>query len=388
MRPELESTDCVFIEPTLINEAVIKSIIARCHPKCKRQAEFNGFKVALIRHEDTQLHSHFSFLSLDSGVYALGKTLGRGGFGKVRLALNLKTGEQVAIKSQKTSKRHEVQKQTMLTRAFGIGRAGEVCGPFYDEAISYIVLPLATESLRDYYNRGRYTLKQVYTILHDIMVQLQELHYSGRVHLDIRPDNILMFGDNAYIADFGLCMTTGTRLYGLHEPPLKYKWAPPERFFMERYEVHPSTDMYGLGYIVSWFTPKLRDRALSVIQAKLLNYDPRTRGTLEEVKYILELAMAELTAPKTCVCRGVKLASHRVVSPADMPFSAPLPLPVKVDDDEAPIREVKSEEFGNLELVPHDDPVSEHDSGPHESPKFSKPLVPPASYIGLDLCDE
>ncbi len=48
-----------------------------------------------------------------------------------------------------------------------------------------------------------------WNLAHDILAGLAELHADGRVHLDIKPDNIMIEGDLARILDFGLAGVEG-----------------------------------------------------------------------------------------------------------------------------------------------------------------------------------
>src|SRR2546423_104971 len=74
-------------------------------------------------------------------------------------------------------------------------------------------------------------------------------HARGLVHRDVSPRNILVEGDHAYLADFGVARTTttaGLTRTGHFVGNLNY--AAPEQFRGERLDGR--TDVYALGGVL------------------------------------------------------------------------------------------------------------------------------------------
>lgn len=74
---------------------------------------------------------------------------------------------------------------------------GDVRAPFY-------VMPLADGSLQDAakYNKGQ--LEAVLRLVLPVVDALEAAHKEGVIHRDIKPGNILVFGDQPVLADFGI----------------------------------------------------------------------------------------------------------------------------------------------------------------------------------------
>jgi serine/threonine protein kinase/dienelactone hydrolase len=75
----------------------------------------------------------------------------------------------------------------------------------------YYVMPFAEgESLRDRLTReGPLPLPQAIRLLHEVVDALAYAHAQGVVHRDIKPDNVLLLGQHAVVADFGIAKAIG-----------------------------------------------------------------------------------------------------------------------------------------------------------------------------------
>jgi serine/threonine protein kinase len=56
---------------------------------------------------------------------------------------------------------------------------------------------------------GRLPVRESLVIARDIGEALEHAHARGVVHRDVKPDNIYVAGDGAYLMDFGLAITSG-----------------------------------------------------------------------------------------------------------------------------------------------------------------------------------
>jgi len=145
------------------------------------------------------------------GTYAVERQLGQGGMAVVFLARDLRHGRQVAIKVFLPE----------IAAAFGKGRflqeirtAANLSHPnilaLHDsgegDGLLYYVMPYVEgESLADRLAReGQLPIEQALAITRQVAAALQHAHGHGIVHRDIKPGNILLSGDNAFVADFGI----------------------------------------------------------------------------------------------------------------------------------------------------------------------------------------
>ncbi|CAF3413828.1 unnamed protein product [Rotaria sp. Silwood1] len=116
--------------------------------------------------------SQVTYLSL-IGYYELLKTIGNGGFDKVKQAIHLLTGEFVAIK--------------IVDKA----KLGYFCN---GELFDYII------------NRNHLSKEQARYFFRQIVSTVAYMHKKGYCHRDLKPENLLLdHKENFKLIDFGLC---------------------------------------------------------------------------------------------------------------------------------------------------------------------------------------
>jgi hypothetical protein len=109
-----------------------------------------------------------------------------------------------------------------------------------------ITMPLADCHLKQYVKNKKPSLSSLLHIWRDLLSGLSFLHSSGYLHLDIKPSNILLRGQTAMLADFGLAKamfpgwdraSSFTRI--------TYTYRPPENFTVDEYDTW--SDIWSLG---------------------------------------------------------------------------------------------------------------------------------------------
>ncbi|GAB4817310.1 hypothetical protein N2152v2_004356 [Parachlorella kessleri] len=145
--------------------------------------------------------------------YRLGKTLGIGSFGKVKVAEHILTGHKVAIKILNRKKikqmdmEEKVRREIKILRLFmhpHIIRLYEVIETAND---IYVVMEyVKAGELFDYIvEKGRLLEEEARTFFQQIVSGVEYCHRNMVVHRDLKPENLLLDAKrNIKIADFGL----------------------------------------------------------------------------------------------------------------------------------------------------------------------------------------
>ncbi|PIN22445.1 Serine/threonine protein kinase [Handroanthus impetiginosus] len=147
------------------------------------------------------------------GKYELGRTLGRGTFAKVKLAKNVETGDNVAIKvlDKKKVLQHKMVGQikreisTMkLIRHPNVIRIFEVMA---SKTKIYIVMELVTggELFDKIAARGKLKEDEARKYFQQLIDGIDYCHSRGVYHRDLKPENLLLDAhDVLKVSDFGL----------------------------------------------------------------------------------------------------------------------------------------------------------------------------------------
>jgi 5'-AMP-activated protein kinase, catalytic alpha subunit len=147
------------------------------------------------------------------GPYKLGKTLGIGAFGKVKLGVHTITGQKVAVKILNKHKIKHLEMAEKVKREINILklcthphiiRLYEVIDTPSD---IFVIMEYVPEGeLFDYIvSRGRLPADEARQFFQQIVSGIEYCHYHRIVHRDLKPENLLLDADkNIKIADFGL----------------------------------------------------------------------------------------------------------------------------------------------------------------------------------------
>jgi serine/threonine protein kinase len=217
------------------------------------------------------------------GRYEIERELGHGGMATVYLARDVRGDRAVAIKVMHPRVANALSAQRFL-REIGIaGSMGHpLIVPLHDsgavgEVLYYVMPYVEGETLAERLTRTRrLALDQALAIAHDVAEALGHAHRQGVLHRDVKPENILLAGGRALVADFGLARAIGAANYqkltdtGVLVGTVYYM--SPEQIRDDR-DLDQRTDVYGLGCILYEMLtgePPYGGRGLTEVAARIL----------------------------------------------------------------------------------------------------------------------
>src|SRR5215212_5165683 len=157
--------------------------------------------------------------------YRLGRELGQGGMATVYLAEDLRHHRSVAVKVLRPDLREgisaerflreiEITAQLLHPHILTLIDSGEAGGLLY-----YVMPYVEGESLREKLDReGELPIDEGMRILREVADALAYAHQHGVVHRDIKPANVLLTGNHALVADFGVAKALRAAMSGPQRP--------------------------------------------------------------------------------------------------------------------------------------------------------------------------
>jgi serine/threonine protein kinase len=155
------------------------------------------------------------------GQYVIGKTLGEGTFGKVKLGNHTLTGEKVAIKILEKDRICDVSDVERVTREIHILkliRHPNIIQMYEVRCMKIIETPKQLYLIMEFASGGelfdyivantRVKEREACRFFQQIIAGIEYIHKLGIVHRDLKPENLLLdVNKNIKIVDFGLSNT-------------------------------------------------------------------------------------------------------------------------------------------------------------------------------------
>jgi hypothetical protein len=183
---------------------------------------------------------------------------GRGGMGVVYRATELSLGRPVALKLLAPDRagdrefRERFQREWRMAASIDhpnvipVYAAGEQDGSLY-LVMRYVGGTDLHALLRE---QGRLAPERAAELVAQLASALDAAHAAGLVHRDVKPANVLLAGDHAYLSDFGLTRLAGsdTSLTGSGQWIGTVEYCSPEQLRGERTDAR--ADVYSLGCVL------------------------------------------------------------------------------------------------------------------------------------------
>jgi serine/threonine protein kinase/Tfp pilus assembly protein PilF len=242
--------------------------------------------------------------------YAIERELGSGGMATVYLAEDLKHHRQVAVKvlrpelsatigPERFVREIEIAAKLSHPHILPLFDSGEAGGFLY-----YVMPFVEGETLRERLDReGKLPLADVIRFTDDVAAALSYAHQHGIVHRDVKPENIMLTGDRAVVADFGIARAVSVagaeRLTGTGIAVGTPAYMSPEQA-LGTGDVDARTDVYALGCVVYEMVggkPPFEGTTPQALLAKhASDAAPRLRSTDPEIPLFVERAVERALA--------------------------------------------------------------------------------------------
>ena len=248
--------------------------------------------------------------------YRLECELGSGGMATVWLAHDLRHERRVAIKVLRPDLAAELGAERFLREiALTASLQHPHILPLFDSGSAdgqlwYVMPYVEGETLRARLVRERQLpLGDVLRIATEVADALQHAHARGVIHRDVKPENILLHGGHALVADFGIALALeeagGPRITQTGLSLGTPQYMAPEQAAGER-TMDARVDVYALGavtYEMLAGEPPFTGPTAQVVIARSLTEEPRPlttqrRGIPAHVEDAVQAALAKVPADR------------------------------------------------------------------------------------------
>jgi len=227
------------------------------------------------------------YVGTEIGGYRIEERIGRGGMGVVYRAQHLRLGRRAAIKiiapdlGETTGFRERFEREARIAASLHhpnvvtVYDAGET-----DDRLWLAMQLIEGPDLASILQAETWlSLPRALHICGQIAAALDAAHAVGMVHRDVKPANVLVAGDHAYLSDFGLTKlgTGGSMMTRAGDMVGSLHYCAPEQ--IEGREVDARADVYALGsllyHCLAGDVPYPKDSDVAVIYAHLQEPAPR-----------------------------------------------------------------------------------------------------------------
>ena len=239
------------------------------------------------------------------GDYRIKGRLGRGGMGDVYLAREESLDRLVALKvlrsdlTEDPTRRLRFQREAEITAALDHPHIVPVYATGVVDGAAFLAMKFLEGKRIDELDHSTQP-RRLARLGARIADALNAAHQVGVIHRDVKPANLLVVDDHAYVCDFGLARTTvDVTLTHEGQTPGTLHFMAPEQLRGGPASLDPRVDIYGLGatlYACLAGDPPFNDDRPEVIVRKILVEDPAPptgRAELRDLETIVLRAIAK-----------------------------------------------------------------------------------------------
>ncbi len=245
-----------------------------------------------------------------SDRYAIEHEIGAGGMAVVYLAEDRKHSRKVALKVLRPELAAAIGPERFVREIEIAARLSHPhILPLYDSGESdgtlYYVMPYVPgESLRERIDReGKLPVAETVRLTDEIASALSHAHEQGIVHRDVKPENVMLSGGHAVVADFGIARAVsaagGARLTGTGLAVGTPAYMSPEQAFGDE-SIDGRSDVYALGCVVyemvSGRTPFAGATPQALIAKHVVDTAPSLRSIDADIPLYVERAVSKALA--------------------------------------------------------------------------------------------
>ena len=198
--------------------------------------------------------------------FRLLRKIGSGSFGEIFQAVNISTGEEVAVKLEPIKARHpQLLYESKLYKLLQ-GGVGIPAIRWFGQERNYnvLVMDLLGPSLEDLFNfcGRKFSMKTVLMLADQMIGRVEYVHNRNFIHRDIKPDNFLMgigrHCNKVFLVDYGLAKKyrdTRTRLHIAYREDKNLTGTARYASINAHLGIEQSRrdDMESLGYVMMYF---------------------------------------------------------------------------------------------------------------------------------------
>ncbi|XP_015183258.1 PREDICTED: maternal embryonic leucine zipper kinase-like isoform X2 [Polistes dominula] len=191
------------------------------------------------------------------GLYELERTIGSGGFAKVKLGIHVATGEKVAIKiMDKTTLGDDLPRVKLEVEALKTLLHQHICKLYQvieTDTYYFMVIEYCSggELFDHIVERNRLSESESRKFFRQIVSAVAYLHSLGYAHRDLKPENVLLDkNENLKLIDFGLCAKPKSGMQShLYTSCGSPTYAAPELILGKKY-LGSEVDIWSMGVIL------------------------------------------------------------------------------------------------------------------------------------------
>uniref|UniRef100_A0A7S0M8Q2 Non-specific serine/threonine protein kinase n=1 Tax=Cryptomonas curvata TaxID=233186 RepID=A0A7S0M8Q2_9CRYP len=259
------------------------------------------------------------------------KPIGQGGMGTIYLGQDRRTDRRVAVKKLSLAKNTDMKalhNEIAMMQTCKHVTVVEYVETFMFDNSLFVIMELmdggSLTNLIQVYQRNKATMREdeVAALMKGSMRAVAHLHSLGRIHRDIKSDNILVnTAGEVKLADFGFCVQLTLETQMRHSMVGTPYWMAPELVRGQEYD--QKVDVWSLGImmieILEWEPPFLREQPLRALYLIATKGVPKLK---EEAKYspaLLSFYSSCLTTDPKRRSSAAELLEHPFLATACAP---------------------------------------------------------------------